>query len=166
MEPVWWLTKDGDRACLALYERHYSAAGYARERRSRGGFGGPGERIVLRTKDGDAAFIWKPIFHGIGVRDSGQRGICCSFFRNESTHRSSDLIAQADTVADFLWPRSRHYTYVDPTMVRSRNPGFCFLRAGWRRCGVTKGGLLVLEREWLASQEEQKTDQTRVDGLR
>jgi hypothetical protein len=30
--------------------------------------------------------------------------------------------------------------------VRSTNPGFCFLVAGWRRCGRTKGGLLILER--------------------
>ncbi len=22
--PLWWLTKDGDRTCLALYEQHYS----------------------------------------------------------------------------------------------------------------------------------------------
>lgn len=146
MEPIWWLTKDGDRACLELYERHYSAAGYARARRPAGGFGGPGERIVLRTEAGDAAFIWKPIFHSTGRRDSGQRGVCCTFFRNESTHRSSDLVAQADAVADFLWPSCRHYTYVNPARVRSANPGYCFLVAGWRRCGQTRGGLLILER--------------------
>ena len=27
--PVWWLTKDGDVSCLALYERHYSCYRYA-----------------------------------------------------------------------------------------------------------------------------------------
>jgi hypothetical protein len=45
-----------------------------------------------------------------------------------------------------LWPDLRHYTYVNSQKVASKNPGFCFLKAGWRRCGVTKGGLLVLER--------------------
>ena len=26
---AWWLTKDGDSACLTLYEKHYSAYRYA-----------------------------------------------------------------------------------------------------------------------------------------
>jgi len=100
----------------------------------------------LRTEAGDACFIWKPVFHAIVRRDSGQRGVCCSFFRNESRHRASDLVAQADAIADYLWPGRRHYTYVDAARVRSRNPGYCFLVAGWRRCGRTRGGLLILER--------------------
>jgi hypothetical protein len=36
------------------------------------------------------------------------------------------------------WPGQRLYTYVDPKSVKSRNPGYCFRCAGWRRCGVTK----------------------------
>jgi len=44
--PLWWLTKDGDRSMLALYERHYSAYQY-RDGRERRLFVGPGEKIVL-----------------------------------------------------------------------------------------------------------------------
>lgn len=66
--------------------------------------------------------------------------------RNEGTHRSSDLVRQADAIADAIWPGRRHYTYVNPQGVRSTNPGCCFRKAGWRRCGRTKGGLLILER--------------------
>ena len=33
-----------------------------------------------------------------------------------------------------------------PHATRSRNPGYCFQKAGWRRCGVTKGGLLIFEK--------------------
>lgn len=51
--PLWWLTKDGDRDCLALYERHYSAYRYADGRR-RKLFVGPGEKLVLRTLQGNA----------------------------------------------------------------------------------------------------------------
>ena len=41
------------------------------------------------------------------------------------------------------------YTYVAPSRIRSSNPGYCFLKAGWLRSGMTKGGhgrdpLLVL----------------------
>jgi hypothetical protein len=28
----------------------------------------------------------------------------------------------------------------------SCNPGFCFIKAGWARCGETKRGLIILER--------------------
>lgn len=60
----------------------------------------------------------------------------------------ADVLARADE----RWPQeARHYTYVAPQRVRSTNPGYCFQQAGWRRCGLTKGGhgrdqLVVLER--------------------
>lgn len=138
----WWLTKDSDLDCAELYERHYSAYRYADGRtRCNDQFVGPGEKVVLRTERADALFVWR-----VFIDDSGQDGINCAVFRNESQHQSSDLIRQADAIADCLWPDRRHYTYVDPTKVASTNPGFCFICAGWRRCGVTKGGLIVLER--------------------
>lgn len=139
--PVWWLTRDGDRACLKLYERHYSCYQY-RDGRKRSQFVGPGEKVVLRTEHADALFVWRKF-----ISDNGQQGINCAVFRNESRHRSSDLIRQACAIADCLWPNSRRYTYVDTKRVRSRNPGFCFLVAGWRKCGWTKSGLLILESE-------------------
>lgn len=138
----WWLTKDGDAACLALYERHYSAYQY-KDGRVRKLFVGPGQKIVLRTEPGDAMFVWRKF-----IDRSGQRGINCAVFRNEGSLLSSELVRQADAVADFCWPGERHYTYVSAKSVRSRNPGFCFLAAGWRRCGYTQGGLLILERDF------------------
>ena len=138
--PDWWLSKDGDRDCLDMYERHYSANQYA-DGRERKLFVGPGDKVVLRTFNGSAMFVWRQF-----IDDSGQDGINCAVFRNESTRRSSDLIRQADWIADVLWPHRRHYTYVNPKKIASTNPGFCFLMAGWRRCGRTKGGLMILER--------------------
>ena len=136
--PDWYITKDGDKTCLALYRRHYSSA---KGKRTAGQFVGPGEHIVLRTGDGDAFFVWRKF-----IDDSGQTGINCAAFRNEGPILSSDLIRQADAIADFCWPGERHYTYVNTAAVRSSNPGFCFVAAGWRRCGMTKNGLLILER--------------------
>lgn len=138
--PLWFLTKDGDRTCLALYERHYSCHRY-RDGRKRVLFAGPGEKVVLRTTRGDAMFVWRNF-----IDASGQQGINCAVFRNESPHLSSELIRQADAIADHVWPCRRHYTYCDQAKIRSTNPGYCFLRAGWRRCGLTKRGLLVLEK--------------------
>ena len=140
--PIWWLTKDSVLDCAQLYERHYSRYRYADGRaRDNDQFVGPGEKVVLRTERADAMFVWR-----VFIDDSGQHGINCAVFRNESSHRSSELIRQADAIADCLWPDRRHYTYVDPAKIASTNPGFCFICAGWRRCGRTLGGLLVLER--------------------
>lgn len=138
--PLWWITRDGDKSCLALYERHYSAYTYAdgRERRQ---MLGPGQTILLRTRNADAVFGWRKF-----IDDSGQLGVNCAVFRNEGPTLSSLLVRQADAIADHVWPGERHYTYVRPSAVRSSNPGYCFLAAGWRRCGHTKGGLLILER--------------------
>lgn len=145
--PDWWLTKDGDAACLALYEKHYSAHRY-RDGRIRKLFCGPGDKLVLRTFDGSAYFVWLRFNDAcIDPRTrEPQAGISCQAFRNEGTARSSDLIRQADAIADVCWPDRRHYTYVDAKKVSSRNPGYCFLVAGWTRCGMTKSGLLILER--------------------
>ncbi len=140
--PFWWLTKDGDRECLEMYERHYSAHKY-KDGRKRRLFVGPGEKIVLRTLLAEAIFVWKKF-----KSDDAQTGVCCAVFRNESYPvRSSLLIEQADAIADFCWPGERHYTYINPEAVQSRNPGYCFLCAGWCKCGTTARGLLILERK-------------------
>lgn len=138
---VWWITRDGDATANALFDRHYSRYLYKDGRRPRK-IVGPGEYIMLRTWEGDALFVWRRF------RDaSGQNGVNCAIFRNESTHRSSNLIRQADAIADFCWPGLRHYTYVNARRVRSTNPGCCFKAAGWRKCGTTKARrLLILER--------------------
>lgn len=58
------------------------------------------------------------------------------------------VVEQADAVADTRWPGERHFTYVNPRAIGSTNPGYCFIKAGWRRCGVTKWNkLVILERQ-------------------
>lgn len=138
MHPVWYLTKDGDRTCLALYRKHYSCTNQTASQ-----FVGPGEHIVLRTDAGDAVFVWR---NYIDDTIPTQEGIECSLFRNEGPVLSSELVRQADKIADHCWPGQRHYTKVSPPDVRSVNPGFCFLAAGWSRSGFTQNGKLILER--------------------
>ncbi|WP_286004045.1 hypothetical protein [Geitlerinema calcuttense] len=105
---------------------------------------------MLRTLEADALFVWrKYIDDGIDERTGErQQGVNCAVFRNEnsSEYLSSDLIREADAVADLAWPGERHYTYVNEKAVRSKNAGWCFICAGWRKCGYTKGGLLILEK--------------------
>jgi hypothetical protein len=103
---------------------------------------GPGEYLVLLTAACDALLIWRRM-----PRDQEREpGVCCSLFRNEGrSGLSSDLIREACDLAWQRWPGQRLYTYVDPRRVRSSHPGYCFKAAGWRRCGRTPGGLLILE---------------------
>jgi len=143
----WWVTLDGDLDCMDLHARHYSRYEYA-DGRDRKLFVGPGDKLVLRTQRGDACWVWRKFVDDCIDQRTGERqqGVNCAVFRNESQHLSSSLVRQADAIADLVWTDSRHYTYVDPEEVASTNPGYCFICAGWRRCGMTKSGLIVLER--------------------
>lgn len=139
-DAVWIEVKDGDLSGRHLYHRHYSRRRYA-DGRGPMLFVGPGEKMVLLTADARALFVWRKF-----VSMDKQEGVNCAVFRNEGAVLSSDLIRAADALAWERWPGERHYTYVNPGKVRSRNPGCCFLKAGWRKCGITKGQLLILER--------------------
>lgn len=98
--------------------------------------------MVLLTQDCRAVFVWRRF------RESHQqdiKGINCAIFRNESPILSSLLIKEADLLAWQRWPNERLYTYVNPRKIKGTNPGFCFLQAGWQKCGFTKGNLQILE---------------------
>lgn len=152
--PVWLPVRDGDPSGWALFRRHYT---YRRSRdqmslfwqrnRNYGLFVGPGEKVVLITPCGRALFAWRKF-----ISMDNQEGVNCSVFRNEGAGLSSELIRAADDIAWARWPGTRLYTYVDPGKTRrKRDPGRCFLRAGWRYCGESKGGLRILEcrPEWI-----------------
>jgi hypothetical protein len=145
--PDWYLTKDGDVNCLAKYEQHYSAYRY-RDGRKRTQFVGPGQVIVLRTENYEAIWAWRKFIDDCINVETGERmhGVNCAVFRNDAPrlYLSSELVRQADAIADTAWPSERHYTYVDPKKIRSTNPGACFKKAGWKRIGRTKSGLEIL----------------------
>lgn len=134
----WVQVWDGNSTAAAIYDRHYS-----RNPKSRGDprIAGPGEKIVLLTPCARALFVWRKF-----ISKDQQDGVNCAIFRNEGAGLSSDLIRAAMTIGWARWPGVRFYTYVNPRRVASANPGFCFMAAGWRRCGVTKTRkLLVFE---------------------
>jgi len=135
----WIAVPDGDARARAIYLRHYSARHYA-DGRQRALFVGPGEKMVLLTPECDALFIWRKF-----ISDAGQQGVNCAVFHNEGPRLSSELIREAEAMAWQRWPGERLYTYVAPRKIRSTNPGYCFLMAGWTRCGTSKGGLAILE---------------------
>jgi hypothetical protein len=138
---IWERVRDGDERWRAIYDRHYSRRSY-RDGRRPSKLIGPGEYLLLATPDVDALFGWR-LFRSM----DRQPGVNCCVFRNESGRLSSRLIREAMALAAERWPdETRGYTYVDGSRIRSSNPGYCFLVAGWRRCGRTKHrGLHILE---------------------
>jgi len=135
----WRGIRDGNQIALEMYNRHYSAYHY-RDGRERKLFCGPGEKMVLLTANNDGLFVWRKF-----IDASGQQGVNCAVFRNEGTIRSSILIAEAVELARKRWPEERFYTYVNPKKIKSSNPGYCFQKAGWKKCGITKSGLIIFE---------------------
>lgn len=141
----WIPVKDGDPRAVGLYRRHYSAKkinhgvviDYCRL-----GFSGIGESLILLTVDCKALFGWRKQ----KINDAGQLGVNCFVFRNESNLLSSDLILEAEQCAWRKWPGERLFTFVNAKKIRSSNPGACFKFAGWAFCGITKGGLIILEK--------------------
>ncbi len=129
----WRRSRDGDGLGLALHRRHYSHRRYR-----------DGRDPALFAHDDDALFVWRKF-----IDASGQQGVNCAAFRNESPHRASSMILDAETWARDRWPGERLYTYVNPRQIRSTNPGYCFKMAGWSTCGITKGRrpLVILEKE-------------------
>ncbi len=100
---LWFGVKDGDPRAYALMKRHYSFQPYKDGRRQNPGnpnrrlFVGPGQKMVLLTVDCDALFVWRKF-----IDKSGQQGVNCAVFRNESDHLSSELILEAEQLA---WER-------------------------------------------------------------
>lgn len=138
----WQLVRDGNPVVLDLFSRHYSKYQY-KDGRKQNRIVGPGQRIVLITQDGRALFVWRKF-----IDKSGQTGVNCSVFRNESCFLSSELILQAEQFAKDRWPGERFYTYVNTEKIRSRNPGYCFKVAGWKECGITKKRKLLILEKW------------------
>ena len=72
-----------------------------------------------------------------------------SCFRRESGPLASLLIREAVAITRWRWPDVPELgmvTFVDAGKVaRKRDPGRCYVRAGFHACGETKSGLLAFQ---------------------
>lgn len=139
IEATWIPVKDGNDTGREIFDSHYSRRHY-KDGRKPLLYVGPGEKIVLISPCARALFVWRKF-----ISDDGQEGTNCAVFRNEGAGLSSDLIRAADALAWDRWPGERLYTYIDSKKIRSTNPGYCFLMAGWTHAGWSKRGLRILE---------------------
>jgi hypothetical protein len=139
-----------DRRARLLADRHYS-----RQTPGAIDFTPPGETLVLLTDDWLAT--WAVV---LNLDPAGGLRWRCTIFRNEGAGLSSALIREATERTYAYWLRRWHVlppvpltTEVNPARVRrKRDPGRCFLRAGWKRTGEARG-LVCFEAPPLASSE-------------
>lgn len=143
----WVTITEADASVRGLYRRH-AESNTPHRPEPRGTPArmsiGASDRLVLTTHQTDALSIFRK------SRDEWidplLSGVQCVVFRNEGHFRCASLIREAvDEWAAKKWPRERLFTLVGGRRIVASNPGHCFIRAGWRRCGVTVGGLIVLE---------------------
>lgn len=138
----WIRSHRADADVVPLADRHYN-----RQKIGSPQFAPPGRCLVLKTAACDAFWITSWPFAEY-VRHAWAGAWVCSAFRNESSHLSSELIrdAVAATLNEYgTAPTLGMITFVDHRKIRrKRDPGRCYLRAGFKHCGMTKGGLIAL----------------------
>jgi hypothetical protein len=139
---AWRLSHRADIAALPLADRHYN-------RRKIGSpqFVPPGRCFVLLSECRRALWVTSWPFAKY-VRHAWAGAWVNSLFRNEGAGLSSELIRDAVAHTRTVWPPPTLgvVTFVDTAKVRrKRDPGYCYLRAGFERVGFTKGGLVVLQ---------------------
>lgn len=139
----WRPSWRASRAARELADRHYN-----RQKHGAAQFVPPGRCLVMVTADKSALWVtsWP---YAQYVKHAWAGAWTCSIFRNEGAHLSSDLIRAAVAHTRAHWPVPPALgivTFVDAEQVKpKRDPGYCFLRAGWRNVGRTAGGLHVLQ---------------------
>lgn len=139
----WCTSYRADPLAARLADRHYS-----RQSAGASQFVAPGHCVVLRTACGRA--VWVTLSQRAEYVDHDWPNAWNnSLFRNEGAGLSSELIREAVAATLAVWPCPAPQgliTFIDPAKVRrKRDPGRCYLRAGFRQVGATKGGLLVLQ---------------------
>jgi hypothetical protein len=140
----WQLSHRADPRAKRLADRHYN-----RQKPDSPQFVPPGSCLVLITPAVDAVWVTSaPIAEYVQHAWAG--AWVCSMFRREPEcpHLASELIRDAVAVTRWRYgdpPTQGFVTFIDRGKTRSkRDPGYCYLKAGWSRWGRTKGGLYAM----------------------
>lgn len=139
-QQVWSLSWRADPAAREVADRHYNRQSVGATQ-----FVPPGRCLVL-TAPGPALWVTSWPFAEY-VKHDWPGAWINSAFRREGGQLASDLIREAVAITRWRWPDVPDLgmvSFVNPSKVRSkRDPGYCYLMAGFRLVGRTKAGLLV-----------------------
>jgi hypothetical protein len=142
---IWRLSDRAEPAGAAIADRHYNRQTIGADQ-----FVPPGRCVVLLGVDGPALWVtsWPlPEY----VQHAWPGAWVNSLFRNENqpTWLSSDLIVEAVAVTRHRWPTPPDLgmvTFIDTRKTRrKRDPGRCYIKAGFVPVGYTRGGLRALQ---------------------
>ncbi len=139
----WHLSNRADYRALPIADRHYN-----RQKVGSRQFVPPGRCSVFLTERADALWVTSYPFPQY-VKHEWPGSWICSCFRNESDFLSSELIREAISATQCTIgnpPALGMITFVNSSKVKKkRDPGRCFIKAGFRKVGYTKGGLLAFQ---------------------
>lgn len=133
---LWTLTHKYDAQCARLADRHYSRGTIGSPQ-----FAPPGSNVILVTPEGGAGWVTSAqnyVLHG------WPGAWMNSLFRNErqDLYLSSDLIRDAVAASRAILGEPHEFgmiTFIDRDRTRSkRDPGYCYIMAGFRPIGRTK----------------------------
>ena len=137
----WALSHRADPISAAIADRHYS-----RQTPGSPQFVPPGRCLVLRSDSALWVTSWPFAEY---VKHAWPGAWICSLFRNEGDVLSSLLIREAVAASRWRWPTMPALgmvTFIDRGKTRpKKDPGYCYLMAGFKPCGRTKGGLYAMQ---------------------
>ena len=138
---IWHITHRCDLAASALADRHYN-----RQSPGAANFVPPGRCLVLRNQDATA--VWVTSWPFAKYTHHAWAGAWVnSLFRKECDGLASEFIRDALAATRWYWPdvpALGMITFVDTRFVKHRrDPGRCYLKAGFRRVGITKVNRLL-----------------------
>lgn len=162
-QPVTWLlSSSSDRRALDVVDGTGLLAGlrphYSRRTPGSKTFTGVGKEIVLVSACGRA--VWAVVYQRtpsargsggsrgrVGMTDARPRYLWRNMvFRNEGAGLSSELIREATSRTYEEWliryhvlPEERLRTEIDVRRVKSTNPGYCYIMAGWEPGPIVRG---------------------------
>lgn len=148
MKTRWLITDKGDPDALALVDG-VSFGGkphYSRQTPGARMFTRNGQNLVFITADSMAAWVTFRPTPGKAKRADKLDAWENALFRNESggRHLSSDLIREAVELSVAIWgplPRDGFITFIKPSAIKpKKDPGYCYLRAGWSIDGASSDG--------------------------
>jgi hypothetical protein len=139
----WKLSDRFDPASAVIADRHYN-----RQKIGSPQFVPPGRCLVLRAP-GPALWVTSWPYAEFTKHAWAGAWINSAFRREGGPLLASELIRAAISATRWRWPDTPvlgMVTFVDAKKVRhKRDPGRCYLKAGFRRVGATKGGLLAYQ---------------------
>lgn len=139
---IWHVSHRADWRALPIADRHYN-----RQKLGTPQFVPPGRCLVFLTQCQRALWVssWP---YAEYVKHAWGGAWVNSCFRNEGAGLSSELIREAVAATRYYWepPSLGMVTFIDRDKVRrKRDYGRCYLKAGFKPCGETVGGLLALQ---------------------